>query len=86
MKVSIADGDFGKEMLLQLKEYKKRLFKKLGYYDDVYQVIKLKMRGKLSTIRHFKLLYSLYKHMKKEEKRFGFEINMDKLVNLLNAL
>ena len=68
------------------KEYRKRLFKKLGYYDDVYQVIKLKMQGKLSTIRHFKLLYSLYKHMKKEEKRFGFEINMEKLVNLLNAL
>lgn len=68
------------------KEYKKRLFKRMGYYDDVYQVIKLKMQGKLSTIRHFKLLYSLYKHMKKEEKRFGFEVSMEKLVNVLNAL
>ena len=68
------------------KEYKKQLFKKMGYYDDVYQVIKLKMQGKLSTIRHFKLLQSLYRHMKKEEKRFGFEISMQKLLNLLNSL
>ena len=78
--------DLFEEKKYSEKEYKKRLFKKLGYYDDVYQVIKLKMQGKLSTIRHLKLLHSLYRHMKKEEKRFGFEINMEKLLNLLNAL
>jgi flavin-dependent dehydrogenase len=78
--------DLFEEKKYSEKEYKKRLFKKLGYYDDVYQVIKLKMQGKLSTIRHLKLLHSLYRHMKKEEKRFGFEINMEKLLSLLNAL
>jgi len=44
------------------------------------------MQGKLSTIKHLKILYKLYRNMKKEEKRFGFEVNMEKLVNLLNAL
>lgn len=68
------------------EEYRKRLFKKLGYYDEVYKVIRLKMAGKLSTIKHFNILYKLYRNMKKEEKRFGFEVNMEKLVNLLNAL
>jgi flavin-dependent dehydrogenase len=75
-----ADGEYSEN------EYRKRLFKKLGYYGDVYDVIRLKMQGKLSTVKHFKLLYNLYRHMKKEEKRFGFEINMDKLLSLLNAL
>jgi flavin-dependent dehydrogenase len=68
------------------EKYRKRLLKKLGYYDEVYKVIRLKMAGKLSTIKHFKILYKLYRNMKKEEKRFGFEVNMEKLVNLLNAL
>ncbi|MEM2760840.1 MAG: NAD(P)/FAD-dependent oxidoreductase [Nitrososphaerales archaeon] len=68
------------------EEYRKRLLKKLGYYDEVYKVISLKMEGKLSTIKHFKILYKLYRNMKREEKRFGFEVNMEKLVNLLNAL
>jgi flavin-dependent dehydrogenase len=68
------------------KEYRKRLFKKLGYYDEVYKVIKLKMAGKLNTVKHFNILYKLYRNMKKEERRFGFEVSMEKLLNLLNSL
>lgn len=68
------------------EEYEKRVVKRLGYYDDVYRMIRLKMSGSLNTVKHFKLLYNIYRKMKKEEKRFGFEISLEKLVRLLNSL
>jgi flavin-dependent dehydrogenase len=73
-------GKFNKE------EYRKRVLKKFQYYHDVYRIIRLKMDGKLNTIKHFNLLLSMYKNMKKEEKRFGFEINFEKMRRLVNAL
>lgn len=60
--------------------------KKFCYYDDVYRIVRLKMQNKLSTIRHIKLLMSMYRNMKKEEMRFGFEINLDKMRRLIKAL
>jgi hypothetical protein len=68
------------------EEYRKKVLKKFQYYHDVYKIIRLKMDGELSTVKHFKLLFSMYKNMKKEEKRFGFEISFDKMRRLVNAL
>jgi flavin-dependent dehydrogenase len=69
-----------------IKEYRKRVLEKFDYYDDVYRIVRLKMDGKLSTIRHLNLMMSMYRHMKKEEKRFGFEISLEKMTRLVNAL
>ncbi len=66
--------------------YRERLHKKLGYYDDVYKVLRLKMDAKFSMLKHSRLLYRIYRHMKKEEDRYGFEVSIDKFVNLLNAI
>ncbi len=66
--------------------YTDRVLKKFQYYYDVYRIVRLKMAGKLSTIKHFSLLLSMYKNMKKEEKRFGFEISFEKMRRLVNAL
>jgi hypothetical protein len=44
------------------------------------------MNGTLSTVKHFKLLMTMYTSMKREEKRFGFEISFDKMTRLLRAL
>ncbi|MDQ2684767.1 MAG: NAD(P)/FAD-dependent oxidoreductase [Thermoproteota archaeon] len=68
------------------KEYREKILKKFQYYYDVYKIVRLKMDGKLSTIKHFNLLLSMYKNMKKDEKRFGFEINFEKMRRLVNAL
>jgi flavin-dependent dehydrogenase len=68
------------------KQYQKRVLDRFNYYDDVYRIVRLKMDGKLSTIRHFNLMMSMYRNMKKEEKRFGFEISLDKMTRLVNAL
>src|SRR5574338_635813 len=61
------------------KAYRKKVLDRFGYYDDVYRIVRLKMDGKLSTVRHVNLLMSMYRHMKKEEKRFGFEVSLDKM-------
>jgi flavin-dependent dehydrogenase len=68
------------------KEYRDKILKKFQYYYDVYKIVRLKMDGKLSTVKHFNLLLSMYKNMKKDEKRFGFEINFEKMRRLVNAL
>jgi flavin-dependent dehydrogenase len=68
------------------KEYRKRVLDRFDYYDDVYRIVRLKMDGKLSTIRHVNLMMSMYRNMKKEEKRFGFEVSLDKMTRLVNAL
>jgi flavin-dependent dehydrogenase len=68
------------------KQYRKKVLDRFSYYDDVYRVVRLKMDGKLSTVRHMNLLLSMYRHMKKEEKRFGFEISLDKMTRMINAL
>jgi flavin-dependent dehydrogenase len=66
--------------------YTKEVLKKFDYYDDVYRIIRLKMNGNLSSVRHFPLLMKMYRNMKKEEKRFGFEINFEKMNRLIKAL
>jgi hypothetical protein len=44
------------------------------------------MNDKLNMVRHLGLLISMYRNMKKEELRFGFEINFGKMKRLVNAL
>ena len=68
------------------KKYRRRVLSYFDYYDDVYRIVRLKMDGKLSTIKHARLLMSMYRHMKKEESRFGFEVSLDKMNRLVNAL
>src|SRR5215213_9260960 len=77
---------FKKSKNFDLKLYRNLVLKKFNYYDDVYKIIRLKMEGKLSTMKHFPLMMKMYSSMKKDEKRFGFEINLDKMNRLVNAL
>lgn len=69
-----------------LKKYRKKVLDRFDYYDDVYRIVRLKMDGKLRTIRHVNLMLNMYRNMKKEEKRFGFEVSLDKMTRLVNAL
>jgi flavin-dependent dehydrogenase len=67
-------------------KYRKKVLNTFAYYDDVYKIVRLKMDGKLRTVRHFNLMISMYRNMKREEKRFGFEISLEKMTSLVNAL
>lgn len=75
-----------KHSIFDAELYEKRVLKKFGYYDDVYRIVRLKMDGKLSSVKHFKLLMSMYRNMKREEKRFGFDIDFEQMNRLLKAL
>src|SRR5215211_2769910 len=77
---------FGKSEKFDFKMYRNLVLKKFDYYEDVYKIVRLKMDKKLSTIKHFPLMMKMYTCMKKDEKRFGFEINLDKMNKLVNAL
>lgn len=68
------------------KLYHDAVLKRFAYYDDVYRIVRLKMNDKLNMVRHLGLLISMYRNMKKEELRFGFEINFGKMKRLVNAL
>jgi flavin-dependent dehydrogenase len=68
------------------KKYRKKILNEFGYYDIVYRIVRLKMEGKLNTLKHFNLLMNMYRNMKKEEMRFGFEISFEKMTRLVNAL
>ncbi len=78
--------DKSKDGKFDTKQYRKKVLDRFDYYDDVYRVVRLKMDGKLSTVRHVNLLMSMYRHMKKEEKRFGFEVSLEKMTRMVNAL
>ncbi|MGB8450650.1 MAG: hypothetical protein WCE25_13100, partial [Nitrososphaeraceae archaeon] len=47
------------------KGYRDQVLKRFGYYDDVYRIVRLKMAGKLSTVKHFGLLMNMYINMNK---------------------
>ncbi|MEW6605385.1 MAG: NAD(P)/FAD-dependent oxidoreductase [Thermoproteota archaeon] len=83
--IFLAVLDKSKEKI-DFKQYRKRVLDRFDYYDDVYRIVRLKMDGKLSTIRHVNLMMSMYRNMKKEEKRFGFEVSLEKMTRPVNAL
>jgi flavin-dependent dehydrogenase len=70
----------------EFKQYRKRVLDRFSYYDDVYKIVRLKMDGKLNAVRHLGIMMSMYGNMKREEKRFGFEVSLDKMTRLVNAL
>ena len=81
--LDVLDRSKGK---FDFKQYRKKVLDTFDYYDDVYKIVRLKMDSKLRTVRHIHLMMSMYRNMKKEEKRFGFEISLEKMTRLVNAL
>ena len=75
-----------KSKKFDFKKYRTLVLRKFDYYEDVYKIVRLKMDKKLSTIKHFPLIMKMYTCIKKDEKRFVFEINLDKMTKLVNAL
>src|ERR687892_431000 len=81
--LDVLDRSNGK---FDVKKYRRNVLDTFGYYDDVYKIVRLKMDGKLRIVRHINLMMSMYRNMKKEEKRFGFEISLEKMTRLVGAL
>ncbi len=71
---------------IDLKYYRSNVIKRFKYYDDVYRVVRLLISKEFNKIKHMNLLYSMYRNMKREEARFGFEISLNKLSKMLRSL
>jgi len=82
--LEVLDGS--KQKGFDFEQYRKKVLKKFDYYDDVYRIVRLKMKNKLNMVRHLPLMMSMYRNMKKEESRFGFEISLDKMTRFIKAL
>lgn len=76
----------GSPRKFDFEKYTKIVLKKFAYYDDVYRIVRLKMKNELNMVKHMRLLLSMYRNMKREEGRFGFEVNLDKMTRLVRAL
>ena len=68
------------------EKYTKIVLRRFAYYDDVYRIVRLKMKNELNMVKHMRLLLSMYRNMKREEGRFGFEVNLDKMTRFVRAL
>lgn len=68
--------------LNDLEGYRNAVIKKFFTYTLVYKFIQLKILGKFSILRHWPELIRIYRHMKREEDRYGMEI---KLMNMFKV-
>jgi flavin-dependent dehydrogenase len=64
------------EYLNDLKGYRDAVIKKFDIYTLVFKFIQLKISGKFNIVKHWYDLLKIYKHMKKEEDRYGMEVKI----------
>jgi hypothetical protein len=68
------------------QSYRKEVLKKFEFFDHVYELIKLKLAGKFSMLRHTPLMMKTYASMKRQEKRFGLEVNISDMKAIISSL
>jgi flavin-dependent dehydrogenase len=68
-----------------LPAYRDAVLKKFQYFNYVYDLIKLKFAGKFSMIRHLPLMLKTYNAMKGMEERFGLEVRLGDMKEIISA-
>jgi flavin-dependent dehydrogenase len=68
-----------------LPKYRKEVLEYFAIYGKVLNFVRSKMHGKFSAIRSLGDLISIFRYMKKNEKRFGMEIHMRDLMKVAKA-
>ncbi len=71
--------------LEDLPAYREAVLEKFEYFNYVYEIIKLKLDGKFSMVRHLPLMLKTYNEMKKMEERFGLEVRMNDFRAIMSA-
>jgi hypothetical protein len=66
--------------------YRREVLKKFDFFNHIYELIKLKLAGKFSMLRHFPLMLKTYRAMKGQERRFGLEVNISDMKAIISAL
>jgi flavin-dependent dehydrogenase len=65
--------------------YRKQVLRNFSYYGDAFVALRLKMADRFSLLKHFRLVLKVYLGMKREKKRFGFEVHLQQLIRILRA-
>lgn len=65
-----------------LKTYREAVIKKFESYVVVFRFIQLKIARKFNMIKHLPDLLKIYRHMKKEEDRYGMSVRVADLMKI----
>jgi flavin-dependent dehydrogenase len=68
--------------LFDLDNYYREVLSTFKIYTSVYNFIKSKITNKFSILKSFSELLKIYKHMKKQEERYGMEVKMANMLKL----
>ena len=73
------------ETLPDFKKYRRRVLDEFSAFYDVYRLVKLKIEGNFSFVKHSNLLLKTYRYMKAREDRFGLTIRSRDMYQILNV-
>jgi hypothetical protein len=65
--------------------YSQAVLKHFDIYGKVYRFIKAKMDGNFSMLRQFPELWSIYWHMRTNERRYGLETHLGDILKVVNV-
>jgi flavin-dependent dehydrogenase len=82
---SLQCADLLCQNLNDLPAYRKAVLEKFDYFNNVYDMIKLKLAGRFSMVRHLPLMLKTYTAMKRMEDRFGMEVRMGDMKDIISA-
>ncbi len=68
-----------------LGAYQSAVIRHFELYGKVYRFIKSKMDGNFSVLRQFPELWSIYRHMKTNERRYGLETHLGDILKVINV-
>ncbi len=75
------------ELLLQnlhdIPRYRERVLDEFKVYSVVFKFVKSKIAGTFNITSQFPSLWSIYRHMKKREDRYGMDIRMRKIMKIV---
>ena len=82
---SMTCADIFVENLGNNERYRLEVLEQFAIYPKVLSFVRNKMESKFGILKHFADLISIYRYMKKNEKRFGMEIRMSDMMKVAKA-
>jgi flavin-dependent dehydrogenase len=82
---SMTCADIFVENIGNNKRYREQVLEKFAIYPKVLAFVRNKMDSKFGMLKHFTDLISIYRYMKKNEKRFGMEIRIGDMMKVARA-
>ncbi len=82
---SMTCGDIFVDTLGDNEKYRKMVLEKFAIYPKVLSFVRNKMEGRFGVAKSMMDLLSIYRYMKKNEKRFGMDIKMTDMMKVARA-